>query len=166
MPSRYDDDLRIEMEGGAARRLLKQVLAIWAVAYPILSILPLLSGGTSSTGSTAVGAFASLLVASALFFPWIVGIIVLGVLVLVAPAPMPVIRRRGSPLDRTCPNCGGDIDPNRTWICNRCGEPFAEKPIAQRRSTWSRISRLGYNELPDDEPVAARPPTLDPKRHR
>ncbi len=65
-------------------RILKQLLGLWAIAYPILIFLPLISTGTSNAGATTVGVLAMIVVGSTLFFPWIIGLIVLGVLVAVS----------------------------------------------------------------------------------
>jgi hypothetical protein len=166
------------MEGGTARKVFKQLLGVWAIGYPVVSLWPLLSTGTNTTGATAVGGIASLIVAGALFGPWIIGIIILGVLVLVSPSPTPVIRHgpaaqrpdllHGTPIwarghgdagptawdsatrqwTRACPNCGQAINPKRTWLCDKCGEPFAEQP--PRRSVMDRLSRLGYIDAPEE----------------
>jgi hypothetical protein len=58
------------------RQILKVLLAIWAVAYPVLSCGPmLLANGSGSAGGLG------LLVGGVLLLPWLVGIVVLGVLV-------------------------------------------------------------------------------------
>jgi hypothetical protein len=148
------EDIRIEMVGGGVRKLFKQLLAVWAIGYPIISVLPLLSTGTSTTGATAVGGLASLIVASALFGPWIIGIIILGVLVLVSPAPTPVIRR-GPAVQRPDLLHGTPI-----WARGRSSEAGPEnwnpeshqrEPAAPRASFLKRAAHLGYNPLPDDD---------------
>jgi hypothetical protein len=65
-------------------RILKQLLGLWAIAYPILIVLPLISTGANNAGATTVGLLGAIVVGSALFFPWIIGIIVLAVLVAVS----------------------------------------------------------------------------------
>jgi hypothetical protein len=82
------DDIRIEMEGGGLRTFFRQLLQVWAIGYVVLSLLPLFANG-----GNAVGGIVSLFVAGTLFGPWIVGVIVLGVLVLTSPEATPVIRR-------------------------------------------------------------------------
>ncbi len=67
------------MEGGTVRKLLKQLLGVWAIGYPILVLLPMLSSNGTAGGAVA-GGIASLLVGGVLLWPWIIGIIVLGVL--------------------------------------------------------------------------------------
>lgn len=149
-----DDDLRIDMEGGGARKLFKQLLAVWAIAYPIISILPMLSTGTGTAGATAVGGLASLILGSVLFGPWIIGIIILGVLVLVSPSPTPVIRR-GPAVQRPDLLHGTPI-----WARGRSGdsgpknwnpESHQWEPAAPRASFLTRVAHLGYNPLPDDD---------------
>jgi hypothetical protein len=66
------------------RRVFKQLLGFWAVIYPILVVLPLFSTGTATAGATGVGVLAMIVVGSTLFFPWIIGLIVLAVLVAVS----------------------------------------------------------------------------------
>ena len=64
-------------------KLAKGLLALWAIAYPIVSCSPLLaSGGTA--GGTAVTGIAALVVGATLFFPWIVGLLILGILVMLS----------------------------------------------------------------------------------
>lgn len=62
-------------------RILKGALAFWAVAYPVVSCSPLFVTGADSGGAATVGGLTSLIVGATLFGPWIVGVIVLGVLV-------------------------------------------------------------------------------------
>jgi hypothetical protein len=161
-----DDDLRVEYEGGGTRKVFKQLLAVWAIGYPIVAILPLLSTGTSTAGATAVGGLAALIVASALFGPWIVGVIILGVLVLVSPSPTPVIRRgpavqrpdllhgvpiwkRGSAREVPPPDRSDDYADPDYW-----------KPDPSRPSLFTRLSRIGYiDPPPDDARPVAPPPT-------
>ena len=147
-------DLRIEMEGGTARKVLKQILGVWAVGYVILAILPILTTSGSGAGGAAVGGLASFIVAGVLFGPWIIGLIVLGVLYLVSPAPTPIIRR--APLLRQCPNCGHRIDPTRTWLCDQCGEPFAEEPKRPRNPFRAAAEDAGP-ERHDWEAAVKRP---------
>jgi hypothetical protein len=68
----------------SGHRILKQLLGLWAIAYPILIVLPLISTGANNAGATTVGLLGAIIVGSALFFPWIIGIIVLAVLVAVS----------------------------------------------------------------------------------
>ena len=54
--------------------ILRLVLAVWTVGFLVISCGPMLSG---DLGATGVG----LLVGSVLFVPWLLGILVLGILV-------------------------------------------------------------------------------------
>jgi hypothetical protein len=58
---------------------LKIILAIWAVAYPVLACGPayLTQGGVSG----AIGNITSLFLSSVLLIPWLLGLIVIGALV-------------------------------------------------------------------------------------
>lgn len=69
-------------EPWTANRILRWALGLWAVAFPVMSCSPMLIGG-SSTGAAAATGLGSLVLGAVLFFPWIVGVIVLGVLVLI-----------------------------------------------------------------------------------
>jgi len=147
-------DLRVEMEGGTARKVFKQLLGVWAVGYPVVSLLPLFSTGTNTAGATAVGGIASLIVAGALFGPWIVGIIILGVLVLVSPSPTPVIRHGAAPV-RTDLLHGTPI-----WARGRSAdagpkewhpESHQWEPAAKRPSLFARLSRIGHSGPPDED---------------
>jgi len=60
--------------------ILRAALAVWALAYPVVACAPLLITGTDTAGGTAVGGLVSLAVGATLFGPWIVGLLVLGVL--------------------------------------------------------------------------------------
>jgi hypothetical protein len=61
--------------------LLKWALAAWAIGYAVLSCSPMLITGADTGTSVAAGGIASLVVGATLFGPWIVGLLVLGVLV-------------------------------------------------------------------------------------
>jgi hypothetical protein len=67
--------------GSQLHRLLKGGLGLWAIAYPVMSCAPLFMTGVDSGGAAAGGGLASLVVGATLFGPWIVGLLVLGVLV-------------------------------------------------------------------------------------
>ena len=64
---------------GTLNRRLKIILAIWAVAYPVVSCGPmaLTEGGISG----AIGTFVSLTLGGLLLVPWLLGLVVLGALV-------------------------------------------------------------------------------------
>lgn len=65
-------------------RILRILLAIWLVAYPVISCAPIIGGvvvgGSSGGGAMLGGLFAGWL----LFAPWIVGILVIGLLTLLS----------------------------------------------------------------------------------
>jgi hypothetical protein len=63
-------------------QVLRLLLTIWLVAYPVVSCAPLLVGSAAGGSSGSVTALAGLLTGAFLFAPWIVGIIVLGLLAL------------------------------------------------------------------------------------
>jgi hypothetical protein len=73
----------VPREDSVGRQILKVLLAIWAIGYPVLRCSPLLATGTGSAGAAGAGGFTALILSSVLFFPWIIGIIVLGILVAV-----------------------------------------------------------------------------------
>lgn len=64
-----------------AHRALRWMLGLWAIAYPIVSCAPLFVGASNSAGAGTAGGLAGIVLVAALFLPWIVGVIVLGVLV-------------------------------------------------------------------------------------
>jgi hypothetical protein len=61
-------------------RFLKLLLAVWLVAYPIVACVPVIAG--AATGGTAGGAtiVAGVLAGGFLFWPWLIGIVVIGLL--------------------------------------------------------------------------------------
>lgn len=67
----------------------------WAIAYPVVSCSPLLTSGGTAGGTVATG-IASFVVGATLFFLWIVGIIILGILVMLSKGGR-------SPADRPAP---------------------------------------------------------------
>jgi len=92
--------------GPSRHRILKQLLGLWAIAYPILIILPLFStGGTSNAGATTVGVLGMIVVGSTLFFPWIIGLIVLGVLIFVTKPGAPTWDQRCNMVDPAGQRC-------------------------------------------------------------
>jgi hypothetical protein len=68
--------------GSSTHSLLKGLLGLWAIGYVVLSCSPMLAATNGSAGAAA-GGLASFVVGGLLFGPWIIGIIVLSVLVLV-----------------------------------------------------------------------------------
>ena len=71
-------------EGSGLHRLFRWALAAWAIAFPVISCSPLFVTGTDSAGAVGVGGLTSLVLGATLFGPWIVGLLVLGVLVWVS----------------------------------------------------------------------------------
>ena len=59
--------------------ILKGLWALWTVSYPVISCSPLLT-----SGGTAAGDWQAIIIGAFLFFPWIVGIIILGILVMLS----------------------------------------------------------------------------------
>jgi hypothetical protein len=59
---------------GIARGVFRVALLVWAVAYPVASCSPVLGDG---------GVGGAIALSAVLFFPWIIGIIILGVVVAV-----------------------------------------------------------------------------------
>jgi hypothetical protein len=60
-------------------RIIRMLLTIWLVAYPVVSCGPVILGSMAG-GSGAATAVGGILVGWFLFVPWLVGIIVLGLL--------------------------------------------------------------------------------------
>ncbi len=58
---------------------LRLLLAIWAVAFPVISCGPILLGVNEGATGALVGGIAGLILGSVLFGPWIVGLILLGI---------------------------------------------------------------------------------------
>lgn len=76
-------DVLVRREGRSAiNRLLRTVLAVWLVAYPVLSCGPILIGASVGGGPGGGAVLAGVLAGGLLFWPWVVGVIVLGLLVL------------------------------------------------------------------------------------
>ena len=63
-------------------RVLRAALTIWLVAYPVVSCGPALAGVAVGGTSGGLTVLTALLVGSVLWWPWIVGVIVLGLLAL------------------------------------------------------------------------------------
>ena len=84
MFDRYRDRYREPERRGSLNGKLKIGLAIWAVAYPVVACGPawITEGAVIGTIGNAVSFF----LASLLFVPWLLGLVVLGALVWV-PSP-------------------------------------------------------------------------------
>ena len=68
------------------KSVLRWLLIIWVIAYPVISCSPLAAGDGTDAGAVASGG-AAMLTGAVLFFPWIVGVVILGILYAVAPTP-------------------------------------------------------------------------------
>jgi hypothetical protein len=55
---------------------------VWLVAYPVLSCVPMLAGSASGGPSGGTAALGGLLFGAVFLIPWLVGLLVLGLLVL------------------------------------------------------------------------------------
>lgn len=77
MPAYYQ-----ERPKSFTHQLLRLALTIWLVAYPLVSCTPLISGMAVGGSSGAIGLLSSWFIGGFLWWPWIVGIIVLGLLAL------------------------------------------------------------------------------------
>lgn len=103
---------------GGSHHVLRWVMLLWLIAYPVVSCAPALIGHEGNVATGTVGAIASLALGAALLVPWILGIVVLGVLLAVTrPAPASVEFRdpRSSvPAPPSPPSAG-------TKQCPRCG---------------------------------------------
>jgi hypothetical protein len=63
-----------------AHRILRLLLTIWLVAYPVVACTPVLLGAATGGASGGWAVLGGWLAGSLLFGPWIIGIIVLGLL--------------------------------------------------------------------------------------
>jgi len=63
-------------------QLLRAALTIWLVAYPLVSCTPVIAGVAAGGTGGSMAALAGLMFGGLLWGPWIVGIIVLGLLAL------------------------------------------------------------------------------------
>ena len=70
----------------AMKSVLRWLLIIWVIAYPVISCSPLAAGDGTDAGAVVSGG-AAMVTGAVLFFPWIVGVIILGILYAVAPSP-------------------------------------------------------------------------------
>ena len=80
--------------------LLRVILVVWVVGYLVISCGPLALAATGDAPTALIGIVASLILGSALLGPWIVGLVILGILVvLTRPAGVPP-RVRVGPIAR------------------------------------------------------------------
>ena len=110
---------------------------LWFIAYPVLFVLlPALGGATGGAGGAFAGALGSVALAG-LFWPWLIGLFVLGLLALVTrpssrvevrlpaqqvPAARPV---EPAPSTKACPMCAETVMA-AARICRYCGHKFTE----------------------------------------
>jgi hypothetical protein len=78
------DRLRIGAPARGHARLPQAALIIWTIAYPVVSCSPLLIGASAGGGGAAAGGLVGLVLGATLFGPWIAGVIVLGILILLS----------------------------------------------------------------------------------
>jgi hypothetical protein len=69
-------------ERGLGHKIIRFLLTIWLVAYPVVACGPVLIGAASGGSSGGYAALGGLITGSVLLVPWLVGILVLGLLVL------------------------------------------------------------------------------------
>ncbi len=60
---------------------LQLAMLVWLIAYPVISCTPVILGTVA--GGVSIGV-AGLLVGATFFFPWLAGIVVIGILMLIA----------------------------------------------------------------------------------
>lgn len=63
-------------------RIIRLLLTIWLVAYPVLACSPILLGSISGGSSGGYAILGGLIAGSVFLMPWLVGILVLGLLAL------------------------------------------------------------------------------------
>ena len=61
-------------------QVLRLLLTIWLIAYPVIACGPVLIGSAAGGSSGGAAALAGLLVGGVLLWPWLVGVLVLGLL--------------------------------------------------------------------------------------
>ncbi|MBA2488625.1 MAG: hypothetical protein H0V36_04785 [Chloroflexi bacterium] len=64
-----------------ANRSLRFILVLWVVGFVVISCGPAIAG--DGVGGTLVGGFIGLLLGSVLFVPWVVGVVILLVLIMI-----------------------------------------------------------------------------------
>jgi hypothetical protein len=63
-------------------RLLRLVFSIWLIAYPVIACVPTIAGMAAGGTSGSWQVLGGLLVGSVLLVPWLVGLLVLGLITL------------------------------------------------------------------------------------
>jgi hypothetical protein len=110
---------------------------LWFIAYPVLFVLlPALGGATGGAGGAFAGALGSVALAG-LFWPWLIGLFVLGLLALVTrPRQRLEVRLPAqqihsarpvelAPSTKACPMCAETVMV-AARICRYCGHQFGE----------------------------------------
>jgi hypothetical protein len=67
--------------------LLRVLMAIWVVGFLVIACGPLVIGANNGLGGFAVGGLFSALLSTALFVPWIVGVVILAFLIYLTRPP-------------------------------------------------------------------------------
>lgn len=63
-------------------RIIRLLLTIWLVAYPAVSCAPIVIGSAAGGSGGGAAILTGLLAGSVLLIPWLVGVLVLGLLAL------------------------------------------------------------------------------------
>jgi hypothetical protein len=67
---------------GLGHRIIRLLLMVWLIAYPVISCGPILLGAAAGGTSGGYAALGGLIMGSVLLVPWLVGVVVLGLLAL------------------------------------------------------------------------------------
>lgn len=149
-----------------------RLAVLWFIAYPALFILlPALGGATGGAGGAFAGALGSIALAG-LFWPWLIGLFVLGLLALITrPRPRLEVRLPAPPVDsarpvepapstKVCPMCAETV-MGAARICRYCGHLFGEpsdKPVgASAEAVPPPASEVGGAPRPADPATPGHP---------
>jgi hypothetical protein len=69
------------------KTLARLVLLGWTIGFPVVSCAPLLATGTDSAGATGVGILAAIIVGGTILVPWLIGVVIFGIIYAVIPSP-------------------------------------------------------------------------------